>query len=314
MQRRTKNINIGKLDPPARRNQNNIVRRPLKTSIRRAILVMATLAAAPTMALPRHAPVPGGIAVLKIDAVSTERPQAWFGEAQLAVVEDGGAWYALVGLPLSLPPGPRQIAVEAGGERRQLSFEVVEKQYPTQRLQLRDLSKVTPGPDDEARIERERPIIDALKHHFSDAPMPETDFSLPATGPLSSRFGLRRFFNGQARSPHAGLDLSAPAGAPVLAPAAGTVIGVGDYFFTGNTIFVDHGQGLITIYAHLSRVDVAPGQAVDRGTSLGACGATGRATGPHLHWATVLNGTPVDPQLFLNPRAAAPTRPARSPR
>ncbi|HEX5673933.1 MAG TPA: M23 family metallopeptidase, partial [Azonexus sp.] len=129
--------------------------------------------------------------------------------------------------------------------------------------------------------------------------MPQTDFALPASGPLSSRFGLRRIFNGQPRNPHAGLDVAVGAGAPVRAPAAGVVANAGDYFFNGNTVFIDHGQGLITAYMHLSRIDVRAGQPVKKGESLGAVGATGRVTGPHLHWAVILNNTPVDPELFL---------------
>lgn len=283
-----------------------------KSIARQATLALLLLAVTPAWGLPRHSPVPGGIAVLRLETIAEARPKAWFGESQLAVVREEGTWYALVGLPLALQPGPQKVVVEVDGQRRQSGFEVMPKHYPTQRLQLRDQTKVTPGPEDEARIERERAIIESFKHRFDDTRAPETDFSLPANGPLSSRFGLRRVFNGEARAPHAGLDLSVPAGAPILAPAAGTVIGVGDYFFTGNTVIIDHGQGLITVYAHLSRVAVAPGQIVDRGTPLGACGATGRATGPHLHWTTVLNGTPVDPQLFLNNTAAAPSRAALS--
>ncbi len=147
-----------------------------------------------------------------------------------------------------------------------------------------------------------------IKRHFS-ADMPHTDFALPASGPLSSRFGLRRIFNGQPRNPHAGLDVAVGTGAPVRAPAAGVVANTGDYFFNGNTVFVDHGQGLITAYMHLSRIDVRAGQTVKKGETLGAVGATGRVTGPHLHWAVILNDTPVDPQALsgapVNARKAA---------
>lgn len=273
-------------------------------------LLLITVAASSAWALPRHAPVPGGVAVVRLDADTAARPVAWFGDAPLAVVRADGAWYALVGIPLALTPGPQSIVVATDGSRRRIDFEVTPNTYPTQRLQIRDRSKVTPRPEDEPRIEREQLAIAALKRHYSEAASPDPDFSPPADGPLSSRFGLRRILNGEPRSPHAGLDVTVPAGAPIVAPAPGTVLDVGDYFFTGNTVFIDHGQGLITLFAHLSRVDVRPGQTVGRGEPIGACGATGRATGPHLHWAAVLNGTPVDPELFLPPQEASHRRPA----
>ena len=122
-----------------------------------------------------------------------------------------------------------------------------------------------------------------------------------AVGPVagSRSFGLRRVLNGEPHAPHAGLDVAVPSGTPVRAAAAGTVINTGHYFYAGNSVFVDHGQGLITIYLHLSHIDVKAGDTVERGANLGAVGATGLVTGPHLHWGVLLNGDYVDPGLFL---------------
>jgi murein DD-endopeptidase MepM/ murein hydrolase activator NlpD len=175
------------------------------------------------------------------------------------------------------------------------------KAYPEQRLTIKNQRQVEPNPDDLARIEREQAHTARIKAIFSDF-APSTAFILPARGRLSSRFGLRRFFNDQPRNPHAGLDVAAGQGSPVSAPAAGIVVDTGDYFFNGNTVFIDHGQGLITAYMHLSRIAVKAGQRVAAGQLIGAVGATGRATGPHLHWAVLLNNTPVDPELFLPAR------------
>ncbi|MDD2744883.1 MAG: M23 family metallopeptidase, partial [Rhodocyclaceae bacterium] len=195
-------------------------------------------------------------------------------------------------------PGELEIQVINGTNVSIKAIPVLVKNYPEQRLTIKNKRKVEPNPDDLQRIERERKITEAVKRQFTDA-VPQTDFALPAKGPLSSRFGLRRVFNGLPRNPHAGLDVAVGTGAPISAPADGVVANTGDYFFNGNTVFIDHGQGLISAYMHLSRIDVRYGQPVKRGEIIGAVGATGRVTGPHLHWAVILNNTPVDPELFL---------------
>jgi murein DD-endopeptidase MepM/ murein hydrolase activator NlpD len=124
--------------------------------------------------------------------------------------------------------------------------------------------------------------------------------ALPVTAPVSSPFGLRRFFNEQPRKPHSGLDLAAAEGTPISAPASGKITDTGDFFFNGNTVFIDHGQGLVTMYCHLSKIDVEPGQTVNTGDIIGAVGKTGRVTGAHLHWSVSLNNTRIDPTLFLD--------------
>jgi len=260
-----------------------------------ALLLASSLGVA---ALPQNSPVPGGVAVIDLGPVGQTAPSAHWGEQAIAVVSDRGRWFALLGIPLDTLPGDMEISVSFGASATIKHVAVNIKNYPEQRLTIKDKRKVEPDPDDLARIEREQKTTDAIKRRFSAAP-PETEFALPANGPLSSRFGLRRIFNGLPRNPHAGLDVAAAAGTTVRAPADGVVADTGEYFFNGNTVFIDHGQGLITAYMHLSRIEVRPGQVVKKGMDLGAIGATGRATGPHLHWAVILNNTPVDPELFL---------------
>ena len=261
-------------------------------------LVLVLAVAGPALALPENSPVPGGVAVVDLGPASQPAPSAHRGEQPLAVVADKDHWFALLGIPLDTAQGNLEITVSSGSTASVRHVAVRSKAYPEQRLTIKDKRKVDPDPEDLARIAREREITDAVKRRFS-ADMPDTDFALPASGPLSSRFGLRRIFNGQPRNPHAGLDVAVGTGAPVRAPAAGVVANTGDYFFNGNTVFIDHGQGLITAYMHLSRLDVRAGQTVKRGETIGAVGATGRVTGPHLHWAVILNDTPVDPKAFL---------------
>ena len=254
--------------------------------------------ALPASALPRHSPVPGGVAVFDLGPAKQPAPTAHLGEQPLAVVRERGHWHALLGIPLDTLPGELSIEVRRDGQRESLSTPIQPKNYPEQRLTIRDQRKVEPNAEDLARIERERRITESVKQRFS-AGEPDTTLSPPSPGRLSSRFGLRRIFNGQPRNPHAGLDFAAPTGTPVSAPAAGVVANTGDYFFNGNTVFIDHGQGLISAYMHLSRIDVRPGQTVHRGEIIGAVGATGRVTGPHLHWAVIMNNTAIDPELLL---------------
>lgn len=253
-------------------------------------------------ALPAHAPVPGGIAVLGLTSTSATAPVVRFNDIQQPVVRQHEQWFVLIGIPLDTAAGRQQAAVEDGGRGFALAFEVLPKNYPTQRLRIPDGRMVQPPPEVEARIAMEQQKITAMKRHFSPQPVPETDFIQPAAGRLSSRFGVRRILNGEPRSPHAGLDVAVGTGAPVLAAASGSVLAVEDFYFTGNTVVIDHGQGVLTLYAHLSRVDVQPGQLLDKGKPIGASGVSGRATGPHLHWVVILGGASVDPELFLPKR------------
>ncbi|MGB3276272.1 MAG: peptidoglycan DD-metalloendopeptidase family protein [Castellaniella sp.] len=242
-------------------------------------------------------PVPGGVAVVPLGEAA-QAPQARYADRRVMVVRDSDQrWIALVGIPLDTKPGRRTLQVQG---RPDAAFEVRSKTYAAQHITLKNRRQVTPYPDDLKRIERELALQTAAYRTYRDGVVPSNVLlDRPVGGRLSSPFGLRRFFNGQERNPHSGLDFAVPTGTPVKAPAAGRVVLVGDYFFNGKTVFVDHGQGFISMFCHLSAIDVKVGDDVARGAIVGKVGATGRATGPHLHWNVSLNDARVDPAIFI---------------
>lgn len=267
-----------------------------------AVFLLALPLPLPALALPEESSVPGGIALLQLGAVTPDsaKPRAWLGEQPVWVSAEHGQWVAVVGLALDLPPGAHNLRVDDGELQRQVDFDVRPKNYPAQHIRLKDSSKVTLSPADEARAVAEIAEIQKLKRHWRDEKADDLQFIQPAAGRLASRFGLRRFFNGEARAPHSGLDVAIGRGTPVKATARGTVLAVDDYFFNGKTVFVDHGNGLISMVCHLDRIDVQAGDPVSQGQRVGLSGMTGRASGPHLHWSMVLNGVMVDPALFIS--------------
>ena len=268
-------------------------------------LIPLWLAAAGTVLaadLPQVNPVPGGIAIVPLVVEGNAIPHVKFDGERTLVVRYADRWQAIVGLPLTLAPGEHRVELEGATA---VAFTVLPKEYAAQHITLKDKLMVEPGPKELKRIAREQKIIQRAFHAWTETPEPPLRFDLPARGRLSGPFGLRRFFNNQPRQPHSGLDIAAPAGTPIVAPAAGVVVETGNYFFNGNTVFIDHGQGLVTMYNHLNRISVKKGQRVERGRKIGEIGSTGRVTGPHLHWAVSLNNARVDPMLLLSNEALA---------
>jgi murein DD-endopeptidase MepM/ murein hydrolase activator NlpD len=246
---------------------------------------------------PQTAAVPGGVVFIDLPA-SAEPPRVRFEDRTVLVLPSSGGWRAVLGLALAQKPGSAHVAVEQDGKRFRRGFKVAGKQYRTQYLKVAP-RQVDLSPEDEARVMREQKIVRAALDTFSASRPNTLRLQPPIRGPRSSSFGLRRFFNNQPRNPHSGMDIAAPVGTPVLAPLDGVVVDVGEYFYNGNNIIVDHGQGFVTMYCHLSAIDVKIGQRVGTGDLLGKVGATGRVTGPHLHFGVTLNGVMVDPALFL---------------
>jgi len=248
------------------------------------------------VAIGAHAAVPGGIEIISLPA-----------DAQHATYDDRPVLMltqptptAIVGISLDAPAGRHVLIVQSSTKSTlEIPFNVTAKTYPVQRLTIADDKMVNPPVDVLERIDRETKLMIAQYELYSPLAASPFPMRLPAAGPVSSNFGLRRILNGEVRNPHAGLDIAAPTGATVVAPAAGTVSLTGSFYFNGNTIFIDHGAGLISMFCHLSAIGVQPGDVVHKGQKIGRVGATGRATGPHLHWSVSLNGQRVDPAAVL---------------
>ncbi len=274
-------------------------RRRVLLAIAPALVASTWLARAWATPVPRVSPVPGGVARVPLGPAASA-PRARLGKDRVLVARDGDEWIALVGIPLGAKAGAKlRLDVERadGGESR-FEIGVVAKEYAAQHLKV-PRGQVDLSPEDLARYERERTHLAAVLRTFTESAPTTLAMLQPTPGPRSASFGLRRYFNGQARSPHNGMDIAAPTGTPVVAANHGKVIDAGDYFFPGRTVILDHGQGMLSLYSHLSAIEVTASESVSAGAPIGKVGATGRVTGSHLHFSVYLNAVAVDPALFL---------------
>jgi len=247
-------------------------------------------------AQPRQSLVPGGVAIIDLEADDAAGYR--FLNKPVLITEIEGKRTAVVGLPLSLKPGEHHIVRRNAELVYKKFFSVRDKQYSTQHITITDDRKVNPYASDMNRILAEKKRKQKARTHYSKVDV-DVDFLPPVEGIRTGSYGRRRVFNGQPKRPHSGMDIAADTGTPIRSPSAGTIIELGDFFFSGNLVYIDHGQGLISMFAHLSEIDVTLGERVEKGQVIGKVGATGRVTGPHLHWSLGLNGNWIDPALFL---------------
>lgn len=252
--------------------------------------------------LPKQALIPGGVAIVQLSTESQNSPEVYYMGQRVLVLADPKKrrhWLAVIGIPLDAKIGDNDIQIHSNNRIVNKSFLVRQKKYPVQKLTIADQRKVTPLPEDEQKIAAEYAETIQTYTTWEYKQLDSLKLALPVKGRLSSPFGLTRIINNIPKNPHSGLDIAAPLGAKVQAAKDGRVINIGDYFYTGNIVFVDHGQGFITSYCHLDKVTVRIGQQLKTGDIIGMVGKTGRATGPHLHWSVSLNGVRVDPKLFI---------------
>jgi murein DD-endopeptidase MepM/ murein hydrolase activator NlpD len=279
-----------------------------------AVMGTGVLATRPTardgaleLSVQSGSPRPGGVLLL---ACTTHEPvrsiqgQAFGRTIEFWPAGDGDRWQALAGIPLGTKPGPYDAVIRATGPsgefaRATIGLVVEPAEFATRRLRV-DPRFVTPPASSAARIAREARTLAAIFARVSAACLWDGPFVAPVPGEATSSFGRLTILNGRRGSRHLGADFRAAEGTPLVAPNTGEVVLAADYYFSGNTIVLDHGQGFFSLFAHLSRMAVTAGTRVSRGDRLGDAGATGRVTGPHLHWAVRLRGDSIDPLALMD--------------
>ncbi len=253
--------------------------------------------------LPNQESVPGGIVKLNLNIPadsSSVFPQAYFQEKKLLVYPSSGNYYALIGIPLKLKPGSYEIKyTDHNGSSKVKSFIVKNKKYNISRIKIKNNNMVNPDPKTQEKIISELTNIGSAVNTYTQDLPHSLILRQPVSGIPTTSFGAQRIINDQLKDPHTGMDIAAATSTPVYAAASGKVVLADNFYLPGNMVALDHGRGLVTMYAHLSEILVKPGEIIKRGDILGKVGSTGRVTGPHLHWTVRLNETPVNPALFL---------------
>jgi len=254
------------------------------------------------LSYPTHNPVPGGIAVIDLNLKAKKRPSVKYNNKKIMVRKNGYKWQAIVGLALNTKQGTHKIKITlANGNQLEQTFTTKNKRYKKQYITLKNKGMVTLSPENLKRALSDKKISKKAFKEWLDKKDIGLNFIMPVDGIVSSRFGLKRYFNKKPRKPHSGIDIAAPTGTVIRSPTDGIVIATGNFYFNGNVAFVDHGQGLITMFCHMNTIAVSKDQKLKTGDKIGEVGETGRVTGAHLHFSVSLNNTRIDPELLLPP-------------
>jgi len=248
--------------------------------------------------IPAHSPFPGGIINVDFTYEEITKPNISV-QGKVPFLCKVGSYQWKIIYPISLEEKNSKIQIKLENKVIQ-EITIVPKNYRVSKIEIADLEMVTPPKKSLERIVNESKILKETVKTVSQMSQSSLKMELPTLGVISSEFGVKRFINSKPRSPHSGTDIAAPIGTDVKAALNGKVMLIGNFYYAGNVIYIDHGQGLLTSYSHLEKIKVTKGQKVLQNQIIGSVGKTGRVTGPHLHWQTILLGTNIDPTLFLN--------------
>jgi murein DD-endopeptidase MepM/ murein hydrolase activator NlpD len=308
--------------PPVTMAAETNVRRSMGGTINRLsamrLLFLATLwvttlvpaAPAPLRVSAPSTPLQPGVVVLltiESDDPAPDLRVRAFGHELAPFSVDVRRWQVLVGIDLDVKPGTYPVEIDTAfpGGRTEYVLVVTPRRFTTRTLKV-DPDLVNPPPREMDRIARETAQLHRLWNAPAGGKLWDGPFVRPVPDAANSSFGTRSIYNGEPRSPHGGTDFLSPAGRPIKAPNAGRVVLAGPLYFTGGTVVIDHGLGVLSLFAHLSSIAVREGDVVKTGDVIGEVGATGRVTGPHLHWAMRVGGARVDPLSLLAAFAQQP--------
>jgi biotin carboxyl carrier protein len=265
------------------------------------VLFFIFLVSVVAIELPKHTPYPGGVVVLALEEKNRNfEPKVTHKSKRVLNVYKDGRWYALIGI--SLHEKTKIIRVHISyhdGSDSIKSVKLQDIEYKKQYITLKTNKHVSLSKKNLNRHYKEKKESTKALNNYKLTSIDDLNMIKPVDSKLKGDFGKRRYFNNQPRKPHSGIDLSAPKGTAVLAPLDGKIVIAKEFFFSGNVIYLDHGKGLVSMYAHLSKFDVKDGDIVKKGQKIAEVGSTGRVTGPHLHFGVALNGNMVNPELFF---------------
>jgi len=246
---------------------------------------------------PEYLNVPGGIFFHEIP-VEKFKSGIFINNTRILTKQVNDKFYLIYGIPYGTPPGNQSINIVDRVSENTVNFflkkRIVEKQY------IKVSKKYSePSSSDVKRIIKEQEILKSHRNTWSSV-NPDINFIYPVEGIITGVFGTERYYNGKKGRYHNGIDIAAKMNDSIVAPSAGRVIVVGDFFYNGKFIYIDHGKGLLSIFIHLNEILVKKGESVKKGDEIGKIGTSGRSTGPHVHWSVMLNQTYIDPMIFIN--------------